>query len=313
MLLGCSIPIANIGTGPAMVRDYAQAAEGLGYAYLLAPDHVLGANPDADDGGFASTGAAAASFNADYRRVGTTTNAYHDPFVLFGFLSGCTDKIGFATGVLILAQRQAVLVAKQAASVDALSGGRLRLGVGVGWNELEFVGLNENFHNRGKRSAEQVQVMQALWAEPHVKFAGEFHRLDDVGINPRPASGRVPVWFGGHAETTFRRAAKYGDGFMPLIFPPGDAALAAFEKLRALTREVGRDPAQMGLEVWVSPGVGNEDEWRKEISFWKAAGVTHVTAHTTYVSDYHRRIVGSSAAEHLAAITRYHAAVVDLL
>jgi probable F420-dependent oxidoreductase len=313
MLLGCSIPIANIGTGPAMVRDYAQAAEGLGYAYLLAPDHVLGANPDADDGGFASTGAAAASFNADYRRVGTTTNAYHDPFVLFGFLSGCTDKIGFATGVLILAQRQAVLVAKQAASVDALSGGRLRLGVGVGWNELEFVGLNENFHNRGKRSAEQVQVMQALWAEPHVKFAGEFHRLDDVGINPRPASGRVPVWFGGHAEATFRRAAKYGDGFMPLIFPPGDAALAAFEKLRALTREVGRDPAQMGLEVWVSPGVGNEDEWRKEISFWKAAGVTHVTAHTTYVSDYHRRIVGSSAAEHLAAITRYHAAVVDLL
>jgi probable F420-dependent oxidoreductase len=313
MLLGCSIPIANIGTGPAMVRDYAQAAEGLGYAYLLAPDHVLGANPDADDGGFASTGAAAASFNADYCRVGTTTNAYHDPFVLFGFLSGCTDKIGFATGVLILAQRQAVLVAKQAASVDALSGGRLRLGVGVGWNELEFVGLNENFHNRGKRSAEQVQVMQALWAEPHVKFAGEFHRLDDVGINPRPASGRVPVWFGGHAEATFRRAAKYGDGFMPLIFPPGDAALAAFEKLRALTREVGRDPAQMGLEVWVSPGVGNEDEWRKEISFWKAAGVTHVTAHTTYVSDYHRRIVGSSAAEHLAAITRYHAAVVDLL
>jgi probable F420-dependent oxidoreductase len=313
MLLGCSIPIANIGTGPAMVRDYAQAAEGLGYAYLLAPDHVLGANPDADDGGFASTGAAAASFNADYRRVGTTTNAYHDPFVLFGFLSGCTDKIGFATGVLILAQRQAVLVAKQAASVDALSGGRLRLGVGVGWNELEFVGLNENFHNRGKRSAEQVQVMQALWAEPHVKFAGEFHRLDDVGINPRPASGRVPIWFGGHAEATFRRAAKYGDGFMPLIFPPGDAALAAFEKLRALTREVGRDPAQMGLEVWVSPGVGNEDDWRKEISFWKAAGVTHVTAHTTYVSDYHKRIVGSSAAEHLAAITRYHAAVVDLL
>jgi probable F420-dependent oxidoreductase len=313
MLLGCSIPIANIGTGPAMVRDYAQAAEGLGYAYLLAPDHVLGANPDADDGGFASTGAAAASFNADYRRVGTTTNAYHDPFVLFGFLSGCTGNIGFATGVLILAQRQAVLVAKQAASVDALSGGRLRLGIGVGWNELEFVGLNENFHNRGKRSAEQVQVMQALWAEPHVKFAGEFHRLDDVGINPRPASGRVPVWFGGHAEATFRRAAKYGDGFMPLIFPPGDAALAAFEKLRALTREVGRDPAQMGLEVWVSPGVGNEDDWRKEISFWKAAGVTHVTAHTTYVSDYHRRIAGSSAAEHLAAITRYHAAVVDLL
>jgi probable F420-dependent oxidoreductase len=313
MLLGCSIPIANIGTGPAAARDYAQAAEGIGYAHLLAPDHVLGANPNADDGGFASTGAAAAAFNKDYRRVGTTTNAYHDPFVLFGFLASCTDKIGFATGVLIIAQRQAVLVAKQAASVDQLSGGRLRLGIGVGWNELEFVGLNENFHNRGKRSAEQVQVMQALWAEPHVKFDGEFHHLDDVGINPRPASGRVPIWFGGHAEATFRRAAKYGDGFMPLVYPPGDAALAAFEKLRTLTREAGRDPARLGLEVWVSPGAGNEDDWRKEISFWKAAGVTHVTAHTTYVSDHHRRIAGSSAAEHLGAITRYHAAVADLL
>jgi probable F420-dependent oxidoreductase len=314
VLLGCSFPVVDIGTGPAVVRDYAQAAEGLGYAHLLAPDHVLGANPAAEEGGFdTATGTAAATFNRDYRRVGTTRNAYHDPFVLFGFLAGCTNKIGLATGVLILAQRQAVLVAKQAASLDELSSGRLRLGVGVGWNELEFVGLNEDFHNRGKRSTEQVRVMQALWAEPHVKFAGEFHRLDDVGINPRPASGRVPVWFGGHAEATFHRAAKYGDGFMPINNPPGDAALAAFEKLRALTREAGRDPAEMGIEVWVSPGVGDEDDWRKEIAFWKAAGVTHVTAHTTYVSDHHKRIAGSSAAEHLAAITRYRAAVADLL
>jgi probable F420-dependent oxidoreductase len=314
MLVGCSIPIVDIGTGPDVVRDFAQAAEGLGFSYLLAPDHVLGANPGAYQGGFPSSAAArAATFNTDYQRVGTTRNAYHDPFVLFGFLSGCTQKIGFATGVLILPQRQAVLVAKQAASLDELSGGRFRLGVGVGWNEIEFTGLNENFHNRGRRSAEQVRIMQALWAQPHVKFAGEFHRLDDVGINPRPASGRVPIWFGGHAEATFRRAARYGDGFMPLVYAPGDAALAAFEKLRALTREAGRDPAQLGIEVWVSPGVGNEDDWRREISFWKAAGVTHVTAHTTYISDHHRRIAGSSAADHLAAITRYRAAVADLL
>jgi probable F420-dependent oxidoreductase len=313
MLLGCSIPVVDIGTGPAVVRDYAQAAEGLGYSHLLAPDHVLGANPTVNQGVFASSAVVAASFNTDYRRVGTTTNAYHDPFVLFGFLSGCTEKIGFTTGVLILAQRQAVLVAKQAASLDELSGGRFRLGIGVGWNEVEFIGLNENFHNRGRRSEEQVRVMQALWAEPHVKFAGEFHHLDDVGINPRPASGRIPIWFGGHAKATFRRAAKYGDGFMPLAYPPGDAALAAFDKLRALTREAGRDSTQLGLEVWVSPGVGSEDDWRREIAFWKAAGVTHITAHTTYVSDHHRRIVGRSAADHLAAITRYRAAVADLL
>ncbi len=195
---------------------------------------MLGANPAADHGG---------------RRVGTTASAYHDPFVLFGFLAGCTQHIGFAVGVLILAQRQAVLVAKQAASLDVLCGGRFRLGIGVGWNEVEFIGLNENFHNRGKRSAEQVRVMQALWANEHVKFEGEFHRIEDAGINPRPQSGRVPIWYGGHAEATFRRTAKYGDGFMPLAYPAGDAALAAFDKLRTLTREAGRDPAKMGIEV----------------------------------------------------------------
>src|SRR5512142_666830 len=134
MQLGASIPVGDIGAGPSVLRDYGQAAEGLGYAHLVAPDHVLGVNPDADHGG---------------QRVGTTATAYHDPFVLFGFLAGCTAKIGFAAGVLILAQRQAVLVAKQAASLDVLSGGRFRFGVGVGWNEMEFIGLNENFHNRG--------------------------------------------------------------------------------------------------------------------------------------------------------------------
>jgi probable F420-dependent oxidoreductase len=298
MQLGCSTPVADIGTGPTVLRDYAQAAEELGYAHLVAPDHVLGANPATDHGD---------------RRVGTTANAYHDPFVLFGFLSGCTKTIGFAVSVLILAQRQAVLVAKQAASLDVLCGGRFRLGIGVGWNEVEFIGLNENFHNRGRRSAEQVRVMQALWAASHVDFTGEFHCIEDAGINPRPASGRVPIWYGGHAEATFRRAAKYGDGFMPLAYPPGDAALAAFAKLRALTRKAGREPSAMGLEIWASPGAGNEEDWRREISFWKAAGVTHVTAHTTYVSGHHKRISGRSAAEHLAAITRYRKAVADLL
>ncbi len=298
MQLGASLPVSDIGTGPAALRDYAQAAEGLGYAHLLAPDHVLGVDPDADHGG---------------RRVGTTANAYHDPFVLFGFLAGCTRQIGFATGVLILAQRQAVLVAKQAASLDELCGGRFRLGIGVGWNEVEFIGLNENFHDRGRRSAEQVRVMQALWAAPHIRFDGEFHHIEDAGINPRPRSGRVPIWYGGHAEATFRRCARYGDGFMPLAYPPGEAALAAFDKLRRLTREAGRDPAAMGLEVWVSPGAGSEADWRREISFWKAAGVTHLTAHTTYVSGHHKRIAGRSAAEHLAALTRYRSAVADLL
>ncbi len=270
MQLGASLPVGDIGTGAAVIRDYAQAAEGLGFSYLLAPDHVLGANP---------------AGNYEGRRVGTTATAYHDPFVLFGFLAGCTQKIGFASGVLILAQRQAALVAKQAASLDVLcgGGGRFRLGIGVGWNEVEFTGLGMDFHTRGKRSADQVKVMQALWAEPHVKYQSEFHHLDDAGINPRPESGRVPIWYGGHAEATFRRAARYGDGFMPLAYPAGDAALAAFDKLRGLLQaKNGRDPAKFGIEVWVSPGTGNEDDWRKEIiAFWKNAGTVTFTPRST--------------------------------
>ena len=296
--LGASLPVGDIGTGPAVLRDYAQAAEGLGYDYLVAPDHVLGADPDKIPNGV---------------RMGSNATAYHDPFVLFGYLSGVTKRVGFAAGVLILAQRQAALVAKQAACLDELSGSRFRLGVGVGWNEIEFQGLGVDFHIRGKLSEEQVRFMQALWAQPSVKFEGQFHRLDDGGINPRPKSGRVPIWFGGHAEATFRRTAKYGDGFMPLAYPAGDKALAAFDKLRGLIREAGRDPASVGLEVWVSPGIGGPDDWRREFTFWKKAGVTHVNAHTTYVSAHHKRIAGKTYAEHLDAITRYRAAVVDLL
>src|SRR5689334_1271577 len=188
MELGTLLPLGDIGGDPATVREYAQTAEAMGYDFVEAPDHVLGAS------------------EASASEAGRTgAGLYHDPFVLFGYLAGCTKKLGFSTGVLILPQRQTVLVAKQAACLDVLCGGRFRLGIGVGWNEVEFTGLNENFHNRGRRSEEQVQVMQALWGNEYVAFKGEFHTLDDAGINPRPPGGKVPVWFGGHAEATFRR------------------------------------------------------------------------------------------------------------
>jgi probable F420-dependent oxidoreductase len=299
MQIGATIPVADIGTGPSEIRDYAQTVEGLGFHYLQAPDHVLGAS--------------AANVVPGKGRVGTNENPYHDPFVLFGFLAGCTRTLGFAPGVLILAQRQAVLVAKQAACLDVLSNGRLRLGVGVGWNQVEFTGLNEVFSNRGKRSEEQVQVMQALWAEPHVTFKGRYHTIEDAGINPRPASGRIPVWFGGHAEATLQRTAKYGDGWMPLAYPADDSALAVFEKLRAMTKAEGRDPSAVGLEVWLSLGSGDEAAWHRDFAFWKAAGVTHVCAHTTYASGHHKRIAGRTPADHIAAITRFKAVVADLL
>lgn len=299
MHLGASLPVGDIGAGPVVIRDYAQAAEGLGYDFLCAPDHVLGVDP--------------AKIQAGGPRMGSNATAYHDPFVLFGYLSGVTKKIGFVAGVLILAQRQAALVAKQAACLDELSGSRFRLGVGVGWNEIEFQGLGYDFHTRGKRSAEQVRFMQELWAKPSVTFKGEFHELTDGGINPRPKSGKVPVWFGGHAEATFKRIAKYGDGFMPNRWPPGDEALAVFDKIRRLTREAGRNPADVGLDVWVSMGKGTEDDWRKEIAFWKKAGVSHITLHTTFANPIHTRIAGKTADDHLKAITRYRNAVKDLL
>jgi probable F420-dependent oxidoreductase len=298
MLLGASLPVGDVGTGPAVVKDYAQTLEGLGFDYIQAPDHVLGGNPQG---------------HRDGPSKGTTQVAYHDPFVLFSFIAGCTERIGFSPGVLILAQRQAVLVAKQAASLDELSDGRLRLGIGVGWNELEFTGLNENFKNRGKRSEEQVQVMQALWANPHVDFNGKYHTIDDSGINPRPKSGRVPVWFGGHVDATLQRAAKWGDGWMPLAYAPDDSALKAFDRLRELTVAAGREPDDVGIEVWVSIGDGGPDQWRKEVAFWKKAGVTHITAHTTYDTGHHQRIAGRSAAEHLGAIKQFQDAVRDLL
>src|SRR3954451_24069416 len=298
MQLGASIPVSDIGTGPAVLRDYAQTAEELGFAHLVAPDHVLGANPASDHGG---------------RRVGTTASAYHDPFVLFGFLAGCTRQIGFAAGVLILAQRQAVLVAKQAASLDVLCGGRFRLGIGVGWNEVEFVGLNENFHNRGRRYEVQVPGMEALWAEPHVDFKGRWHTIEDAGINPRPESGKVPVWFGGHHERTLERVARIGDGWMPNAYPPGREAEGVLGKVRTLTEPAGRHPAQVGIEVWVSMGSGSEADWAEEARFWKGQGATHLCLTTTFNRRHHRRIPGHNLADHLAALRRYHAAVAAAL
>jgi probable F420-dependent oxidoreductase len=229
--------------------------------------------------------------------------------VLFGYLAGVAPKLGFSTGVLILPQRQTVLVAKQAACLDVLCGGRFRLGIGVGWNEVEFTGLNENFHNRGRRSEEQVQVMQKLWAEPYVTFKGRWHTIEDAGINPRPASGKVPVWFGGHHDRTIERIAKYGDGWMPNAYPPGEEADKMLGRLRRLTEAAGRDPAAVGVEAWVSMGSGSEADWAKEAWFWKRAGATHLCLTTTFHRRHHHRIAGHTLSDHLAALRRYHAAV----
>jgi probable F420-dependent oxidoreductase len=297
MQIGTLLPLGDIGGEPATLREYAQGAEAIGYDFLEAPDHVVGVNAASRPGWDRNSSA----------------DLFHDPFVLFGFLAGVSTKLGFATGVLILPQRQSVLVAKQAACLDVLCGGRFRLGIGVGWNEVEFTALNEDFHNRGRRSVEQIEVMQALWREPHVSFTGRWHRIEDAGINPLPRARKVPVWFGGHHQRTLERIARLGDGWMPNAYEPNDEALAVFDELRALTRQAGRDPAQIGLEIWVSMGSGSETDWAKETRFWKDAGASHLTLTTTFNRRHHRRIPGRSLADHLAALRRYHAAVAEWL
>ena len=295
MELGTLLPLGDIGGTPQAMKDYAQAAESAGFDFIEAPDHVVGVNP------------------TTHPEERMSAGLYHDPFALFSFFTGVTPKLGFSTGVLILAQRQTTLVAKQAACLDVLCGGRFRLGVGVGWNEPEFVALNENFHNRGRRSEEQVQVMQKLWAEPFVTFQGKWHTLEDVGINPRPASGKVPVWFGGHHERTLERIAKWGDGWMPNAYPADQSALDIFATLRKLTEQAGRDPAAVGIEVWTSMGSGNEADWAKEAQFWKMAGATHLCLTTTFHRRHHHRLAGHTLSDHIAALKRFRNAVADAL
>jgi probable F420-dependent oxidoreductase len=298
MKLGITLPLTDIHGDPATVREFAQTAESLGYHHLGAPDHILGVN---------------VASRPNWGARNTSKDFFHDPFVMFGYLSACTSKIEFSTQVLILSQRQTVLVAKQAASLDVLSKGRFRLGVGIGWNSVEYVGLNENFHNRGKRSEEQVKVLQALWAEPHVTFKGQWHTIDDAGINPLPTRRRIPIWFGGHEDATLRRIAKWGEGWIMLAHPSGPVAEAEFAKLREYAKQAGRDPSAIGVEVWVSTGVGGPEDWRRQYLAWKDAGVTHITVNNTYNRGPHQRIAGRTIADHLAAMRQYLDAVGDLL
>ena len=295
MRLGIMLPLGDIGGDPAAIREFAGAAEELGYTNLGLPDHVLSGRP------------------GEGEQAALSTGLYQDPFVCFGYLSAvCRPTTEFSTQVLILPQRQAALVAKQAACLDVLCDGRFRLGVGVGWNPVEFTGLNETFSNRGRRSAEQVVVMQKLWAEPYVAFEGKYHRIEDAGINPLPVHRRIPVWFGGHVPQTLERIATIGDGWIMNAYPPGAEIEAEMARLKRLTEAAGRDPAAVGLEVWISGGAGDETSWRAEATYWKRLGATHLTLTNTFNRRHHKRIAGRGMADHLVVMRRFAAAVADV-
>src|SRR5579871_4864953 len=194
MRIGAVFPQTKIGSDPVAIRDYAQAVEAMGYTHILVYDHVVGAST---------------ATRPDWRGPYTSDTTFQEPFVLFGYLAGLTSRVELTTGVIILPQRQTSLVAKQTAEIDVLSGGRLRLGVGIGWNPVEFEALNEDFHNRGARIEEQVAVLRALWTEPVVTFQGRWHHIDAAGIKPLPVQQPIPVWFGGSpTEPILRRTAR---------------------------------------------------------------------------------------------------------
>ena len=264
MQIGAVFPQTEFGSDPAAIRDYAQTAEGLGFSHILAYDHVVGANPDRPGG---------------WRGPYTYLTPFHEPFVLFAYMAGVTQTIGFTPGIIILPQRQTVLVAKQAATLDVLSGGRLRLGVGLGWNEVEYIALGEDFHNRGRRMEEQIAVMRELWTKPLVNFSGRWHTIPDAGINPIPVQRPIPVWFGGHAEPALRRIARLADGWMPNYRSAAEAR-PAVDQLERFLEQAGRVRDSLGLEARLPYGDGDPAAWEKLIQGWTDLGATHFTINT---------------------------------
>jgi probable F420-dependent oxidoreductase len=257
--IGITFPQVEIGTDPIVLRDYAQAAEGLGYTHILAYDHVLGADTSNRPPGF----------RAPY----TKDSVFHEPFTLYSYLSAFTSTIEFVTGIIILPQRQTALVAKQAACVDVLSGGRLRLGVGLGWNAIEYESLNEDFHTRGRRMSEQVEVMRALWTQDVVEFHGRWHHIDRAGIKPLPVQRPIPVWMGGMSEPVLKRLAKIADGWFPQFADVHDPqAKETVDRMQSYVREYGRSPADVGIEGRVSMSAGTPDDWGKAIERWGELG-----------------------------------------
>lgn len=280
--IGAIFPHFEFEAQAQAVRDYARAAEDLGLAHIGADDHVIGPNPQRKGG---------------YGGWTTHRHAFFEPFVLFSFMAGATERIEFATCVLILPQRQTVLAAKQAAVLDVLCGGRLRLGIGVGWNEIEYQSLGMPFHGRGRRADEQIGLMRRLWTQELVEFAGASDQVPDAGINPLPVQRPIPIWIGGQSESAIRRAARLGDGWMPLYNTPEEAR-AGLALLRECLKENGREAAPYGLEARIPYGQGDPGRWRELLAGWQEAGATHASLVATGCGLF-------GAREHTAALRAF--------
>jgi probable F420-dependent oxidoreductase len=260
--IGAVFPQLEIGADPAVVRDWVTTVEEAGYTHVHAYDHVLGADP-ANRPGWTGY---------------TDKSLFHEVFVLFGYLAAVTTSVELVTGVLVLPQRQTALVAKQAAEVDVLSGGRLRLGVGIGWNQVEYQALGVPFRQRGALLEEQVDVLRRLWAEPVISYDGRFHQIEEAGLNPLPGR-QIPIWFGGGAEAVLRRTGRIGDGWMPQTAPNAEAK-ARVDRLRGYAADAGRDPDTIGIEPRLTLGEVPEQDWPAFVEAWRTLGATHLAVNT---------------------------------
>ena len=283
MKLGVTIPNIELGNDLASIVAFVQAAEDLGYDYLMLYDHVVGVD---------------LSTRPDWKPflgnppIYSLDDAFHEPFVLYGYIAAVTETIELATGVIISPQRQTVLLAKQAAEVDVLSQGRLRLGFGIGWNNVEYQALGMNFHDRGKRSAEQIEVMRALWTKRCVSFDSEWHSLDGVGINPLPVQRPIPIWLGGAADAVLKRVATLADGWYAPSYLDETELRDHIERLHRFAKEIGRDVDSVGIEgiirMWGRP----QEQCAESIGMWERLGATHVTFNTESDS-YNDRLPGA--------------------
>lgn len=294
--IGAAFPQARVGSDAGAVKDFGQGVESLGFDFLEVYDHVLGASR-AD--------------HPDLTGPYDAEDPFYEPFVLFGYLAALTRTIEFVTGVLILPQRQTALVAKQAAIVDVLSGGRLRLGIGVGWNPVEYEALGERFDDRGRRSEEQIALLRALWTQEIVTFNGRWHTVTAAGINPLPVQRPIPLWIGGKADVVTQRVGRLADGWITLYDQPDEACRTKIEAMRDAAEQAGRARNEVGFGAWVSLGNKTPDQWEAEAEAWRALGVTHLTINTAFHSPYFNHVASpvASVDEHLALLEQYRDAV----
>ena len=264
MRVGVVFPQTELGGDVGAVRAYGQGVEALGYSHLLAYDHVLGADP---------------AIHAPWHGPYDIATTFHEPFVMFGYLAGVTTALELVTGIIILPQRQTALVAKQAAEVDLLAGGRFRLGVGLGWNAVEYEALGQRFDRRGRRLTEQIGLLRRLWTEASVTHAGEFDTITGAGLAPAPVQRPIPVWIGGSSDAAYRRMGRLADGWFPQV-RPGEDLDRARAVIAAAAEAAGRDPEALGMEGRVGWLPDDPAKFERQVGRWRDAGASHLGINT---------------------------------